>query len=32
MMVNMLAKDLVPMDGPAGEPTLELILEGGALT
>src|SRR4051812_50016998 len=24
--------DLVPMDGPAGEPFLDLVLEGGALT
>src|SRR6478752_4192480 len=28
----MLPPDLVPMDGPAGEPTLELTLEGGSLT
>ena len=25
-------RDLVPMDGPAGDPTLELVLEGGSLT
>jgi hypothetical protein len=25
-------RDLVPMDGPAGEPTLDLVLEGGPLT
>jgi hypothetical protein len=24
-----LPRDLVPMDGPAGEPTLDLVLEGG---
>jgi hypothetical protein len=24
--------DLVPMDGPAGEPTIDLVLEGGSLT
>jgi hypothetical protein len=27
-----LPKDLVPMEGPAGEPTLELVLEGSNLT
>src|SRR4051812_43845252 len=27
-----LPPDLVPMDGPAGEPVLDLVLEGGALT
>src|SRR3954454_10915517 len=27
-----LPRDLVPPDGPAGEPTLELVLEGGSLT
>ena len=27
-----LPRDLVPMDGPAGEPTLDLVLEGGPLT
>ena len=27
-----LPRDLVPMDGPAGEPTIELVLEGGTLT
>jgi hypothetical protein len=27
-----LPRDLVPMDGPAGEPVLELVLEGGSLT
>jgi hypothetical protein len=24
--------DLVPMEGPAGEPVLDVVLEGGALT
>jgi hypothetical protein len=27
-----LPRDIVPMDGPAGEPTLELVLEGTPLT
>ena len=27
-----LPPDLVPMDGPAGDPVLDLVLEGGALT
>ena len=27
-----LPQDLVPMEGPAGEPVLELVLEGGSLT
>jgi hypothetical protein len=27
-----LPRDLVLMEGPAGEPTLDLVLEGGALT
>src|SRR5262249_16389287 len=27
-----LPRDLVPMEGPAGEPTLDLVLEGGSLT
>jgi hypothetical protein len=27
-----LPRDLVPMDGPAGEPVLDLVLEGGSLT
>ena len=29
---ELLPRDLVPPDGPAGEPTLELVLEGGSLT
>jgi hypothetical protein len=27
-----LPRDLVPMEGPAGEPTLELVLDGSPLT
>ncbi len=27
-----LPRDLVPMDGPAGEPTIDLVLDGGSLT
>jgi hypothetical protein len=27
-----LPQDLVPMEGPAGEPAIELVLEGGSLT
>jgi hypothetical protein len=27
-----LPRDLVPMEGPAGEPTIDLVLEGGSLT
>jgi hypothetical protein len=27
-----LPRDLVPPDGPAGEPVLDLVLEGGSLT
>jgi hypothetical protein len=27
-----LPRDIVPMDGPAGEPTLELVLDGTPLT
>jgi hypothetical protein len=25
-------RDLVPMDGPAGKPTIDLVLDGGSLT
>ena len=32
LTADMLPRDLVPMDGPAGEPTLELVLEGTSLT
>jgi hypothetical protein len=27
-----LPRDLVPMDGPAGVPTIDLVLEGGSRT
>jgi hypothetical protein len=27
-----LPRDLVPTDGPAGEPTIDVVLEGGSLT
>jgi hypothetical protein len=29
LAADALPRDLVPMDGPAGEPTIELGLEGG---
>jgi len=32
LAADALPRDLVPMEGPAGEPTLELVLDGGALT
>ena len=32
LAADALPRDLVPMEGPAGEPTIELVLEGGALT
>jgi hypothetical protein len=32
LAADALPRDLVPPDGPAGEPTLELVLEGGSLT
>jgi hypothetical protein len=32
LAADLLPRDLVPMDGPAGEPTIELVLEGGSLT
>ena len=32
LAADALPRDLVPMEGPAGEPTLDLVLEGGALT
>jgi hypothetical protein len=32
LAADALPRDLVPIDGPAGEPTLDLVLEGGALT
>jgi len=32
LAADALPRDLVPMQGPAGEPTLELVLDGGPLT
>jgi hypothetical protein len=32
LAADALPRDLVPMDGPAGEPVLDLVLEGGSLT
>ena len=32
LTADALPRDLVPMDGPAGEPTIELVLEGSTLT
>jgi hypothetical protein len=32
LAADALPRDLVPMEGPAGEPTIDLVLEGGALT
>jgi hypothetical protein len=32
MAAAALPRDLVPMDGPAGEPVLDLVLEGSSLT
>ena len=32
LAADALPRDLVPMEGPAGEPTLELVLDGGPLT
>jgi hypothetical protein len=32
LAADALPRDLVPRDGPAGEPVLELVLEGGSLT
>jgi hypothetical protein len=32
LAADALPRDLVPMDGPAGEPTLELVLDGSPLT
>jgi hypothetical protein len=31
LTADALPRDLVPMDGPAGEPTIELVLEGSPL-
>jgi hypothetical protein len=32
LAADALPRDIVPMDGPAGEPTLELVLDGTPLT
>jgi hypothetical protein len=32
LVADALPRDLVPKDGPAGEPTLDLVLEGGSMT
>jgi hypothetical protein len=32
LAADALPRDLVPMDGPAGEPMIELVLEGSTLT
>ena len=32
LAADALPRDLVPRDGPAGEPVLDLVLEGGSLT
>src|SRR4051812_12933984 len=32
MAAAALPRDLVPMEGPAGEPTFDIVLEGGSLT
>ncbi len=32
LAADALPRDLVPIDGPAGEPTIDLVLEGGSLT
>ncbi len=32
LAADALPRDLVPSDGPAGEPILDLVLDGGALT
>ena len=32
LSADALPRDLVPMDGPAGEPTIDLALDGGPLT
>jgi hypothetical protein len=32
LAADALPRDLVPMDGPAGEPTIDLALDGGPLT
>ena len=32
LAADALPRDLVPPEGPAGDPVLDLVLEGGALT
>jgi hypothetical protein len=32
LAADALPRELVPMDGPAGEPTIDLVLDGGSLT
>src|SRR4051794_41707330 len=32
LAADALPRDLVPMEGPAGDPVLDLILEGGSMT
>ncbi len=32
LAADALPRDLVPVDGPAGEPTIDLVLDGGPLT
>jgi hypothetical protein len=32
LAADALPRDLVPMEGPAGEPAIDLVLEGGSLT
>jgi hypothetical protein len=32
LAADALPREIVPMEGPAGEPTLELVLDGGSLT
>jgi hypothetical protein len=32
LAADALPRDLVPMEGPAGEPTIDLVLDGGSLT
>ena len=32
LAADALPRDLVPMDGPAGEPTIDLVHDGGSLT
>src|SRR3954447_17088887 len=32
LSADALPRDLVPMEGPAGDPAIDLVLEGGSLT